>query len=283
MNDPVLAPFALKWNPFSPAVPTEALLATPAVEHFLRRIETTQLKEGGFALVTGDPGLGKSVVLRLLAERLERLPEVEVAALARPQGNLADFYRELGHLFRVPLRPHNRWAGSKTLRERWEQHFETTLVRPVLLIDEAQEMTAIVLNELRLLSSARFDSRILLTVVLAGDARLVEKLRQEELLPLGSRIRIRLALEPATPEELQGCLRHLCAQAGNAKLMTQGLMQTLGEHALGNRRVLVNTAAELLALAAERDLAQIDEKLYLDLVGAPRPAPRRTAVERRRA
>jgi type II secretory pathway predicted ATPase ExeA len=283
MNDPLLAPFALKWNPFSPAVPTEALLATPAVEHFLRRIEKTQLKEGGFALVTGDPGVGKSVVLRLLAERLERLPEVEVGALARPQGNLADFYRELGDLFRVPLRPHNRWAGSKTLRERWEQHFETTLVRPVLLIDEAQEMTATVLNELRLLSSARFDSRILLTVVLAGDARLVEKLRQEELLPLGSRIRIRLALEPATPEELLGCLRHLCAQAGNAKLMTHGLMQTLSEHALGNRRVLVNTAAELLALAAERDLAQIDEQLYLDLAGEPRPAPRRTAVERRRA
>jgi general secretion pathway protein A len=120
-------------------------------------------------------------------------------------------------------------------------------------------------------------------VVLTGDARRVEKLRQEELLPLGSRIRIRLALEPATPEELLGCLRHLCAQAGNAKLMTHGLMQTLTEHALGNRRVLVNTAAELLAVAAERDLGQLDEKLYLDLAGEPRPAPRRPAVERRRA
>ena len=142
----------------------------------MRRIEKAQIKEGGFALVTGDPGMGKSVVLRLLAERLERLPEIEVGALARPQGNLADFYRELGDLFGVPLRPHNRWAGSKTLRERWQQHFEATLVRPVLLVDEAQEMTPTVLNELRLLSSASFDSRSLLTVVLAGDARLTEKL-----------------------------------------------------------------------------------------------------------
>jgi type II secretory pathway predicted ATPase ExeA len=283
MNDPLLAPFGLKWNPFSPGVPTEALLATPAIEHFLRRLEQTQIKEGGFALVTGDPGLGKSVVLRLLAERLERLPEVEVGALARPQGNLADFYRELGDLFRVPLRPHNRWAGSKSLRERWQQHFEATLVRPVLLVDEAQEMTPTVLNELRLLASARFDSRSLLTVVLAGDTRLTEKLRQEELLPLGSRLRVRLTLEPASPEELLACLRHLSAQAGNAKLMTHGLMQALSEHALGNRRVLVNTAAELLALAAERNLAQLDEQLYLALTGEPRPAPRRTAVERRRA
>ena len=68
MNDPLLTPFGLKWNPFSPAVPTEALLATPAIEHFVRRIEKSQVTEGGFALVTGDPGMGKSVVLRLLAE-----------------------------------------------------------------------------------------------------------------------------------------------------------------------------------------------------------------------
>ncbi|MGH8696172.1 MAG: ExeA family protein [Burkholderiales bacterium] len=283
MNDPMLTPFGLKWNPFSPAVPTEALLATPAIEHFVRRIEKSQVKEGGFALVTGDPGLGKSVVLRLLAERLERLPEVECAALARPQGNLADFYRELGDLFGVPLRPHNRWAGAKTLRERWQQHFETTLIRPVLLVDEAQEMAPTVLNEMRLLSSASFDSRSLLTVVLAGDARLSEKLRQQELLPLGSRIRVRLALEPATPEELLACLRHLAAQAGNTKLMTPALLQALSEHALGNRRVLVNTAAELLALGAERGLSQLDEKLYLELVGEPRPAPRRASAERRRA
>jgi general secretion pathway protein A len=282
MNDPVLTPFGLKWNPFTPAVPTDALLPTAAIEHFLRRIEKTHVHDGGFALVTGDPGTGKSVVLRLLAERLEQLPEVEVGALTRPQGNLADFYRELGDLFAVPLRPHNRWAGSKVLRERWQQHFEATLVHPLLLIDEAQEMSPTVLNELRLLASARFDSRILLTVVLAGDGRLTEQLRQEALLPLGSRIRIRLILEPATPEELLACLRHLCAAAGNAKLMTPALMQTLSEHALGNRRVLVNTAAELLSVAAERGVAQLDEKLYLDLVGQPRPAPRQPAQRHHR-
>ena len=118
-------------------------------------------------------------------------------------------------------------------------------------------MTPTVLNELRLLSSARFDSRILLTVVLAGDARLTEKLRLEELLPLGSRIRVRLALEAATPEELLACLRHLSAQAGNAKLMTVGLMQTLSEHALGNRRVLVNTAARNLSMKVRHSRDEI--------------------------
>ena len=78
---------------------------------------------------------------------------------------------------------------------------EATHVRQVLLIDEAQEMPTAVLNELRLLSSDRFDSRSLLTVVLAGDGRLVAKLGREELLPLGSRIRVRLPFEPVGCED----------------------------------------------------------------------------------
>jgi hypothetical protein len=70
----------------------------------------------------------------------------------------------------------------------------------------AGDMPPAVLAELRLLSSARLDSHILLTIVLAGDGRLIERLRSEELLPLGSRMRVRLALERATPEELRESL-----------------------------------------------------------------------------
>jgi general secretion pathway protein A len=82
--------------------------------------------------------------------------------------------------------------------------------------DEGQEMSPLILNELRLLSSARFDSQSLLCIVLAGDGRLLEKLRREELVPLGSRIRTRLATEAATREELLACVEHLLAAAGNA-------------------------------------------------------------------
>ncbi|MCK7501484.1 MAG: ATP-binding protein [Comamonadaceae bacterium] len=112
-------------------------------------------------------------------------PTSPSASINHPQSNLADFYRELGDIFAVPLRPHNRWGGFKALRERWLAHLETTRRRAVLLIDEAQEMSPAALCELRLLASARFDSQPLLCVVLAGDARLIEKLRREELIPLG--------------------------------------------------------------------------------------------------
>lgn len=281
MNQKLLALYGLKWNPFSPELPTEAIYVPPKIENFCWRIEHAQIREGGFAMIHGDPGSGKSIVLRLLAERLKKLPDITVGVVNHPQSNLNDFYRELGDIFAVPLRPSNRWGGFKALRERWFAHLESSRCRPVLLIDEAQEMPTPVLSELRLLASARFDSQPLLCTVLAGDARLIEKLRHEELIPLGSRIRTRLATEFASRDDLLACLEHLLAGAGNASLMTPSLRNTLVDHAVGNYRILTTMAAELLTAAAQRDLSVLDEKLYMEVFAQPNlPTQRRAATAR---
>jgi general secretion pathway protein A len=281
MNHKLLALYGLKFNPFSPELPTQAIFVPPKVENFCWRIEHAQVREGGFAMIHGDPGTGKSVVLRLLAQRLSNVPDITVGAINHPQSNLADFYRELGDIFGVGLRPSNRWAGFKALRERWLSHLESSRIRAVLLIDEAQEMTPQALSELRLLSSARFDSQPLLCIVLAGDARLIEKLRHDDLVPLGSRIRTRLTTEFASRQELLACLEHLLADAGNASLMTPQLRHTLCDHAAGNYRILTTMAAELLAVGAQRELPVLDEKLYLDVFAQPDSAPKRRVAPAR--
>jgi len=271
MKKKTLSLYSLKFNPFSPEIPTAALWVAPPLENFCWRIEQ-QVGEGGFALALGDPGTGKSAALRLLAARLGQLRDVSVGVLTRPQANLADFYRELGELFQVPLSPHNRWASAKVLREKWHNHIETSLYRPVLLIDEAQEMNPIVLCELRLLSSADLDSRSILTVILAGDGRLAAKLECPELSPLASRIRCRLRAEALPPQQLLACLTHLLKSAGNPKLMSAQLLQTLCEHAAGNLRLLMNLANDLLAAACQQEREVIDEKLYFE-VFTPDPKP----------
>lgn len=281
MNKKLLALYGLKWNPFAPSVPAEALQMTPRIVSFCRRVRHLAA-EGGFALLTGAPGTGKSAALRILAEDLAEQQDLKVGLISRPQAHIADFYREMGDLFDVELQPHNRWGGTKVLRRRWQAHIDSALARPVLIVDEAQEMRSPVLAELRLLASARLDSYILLTVVLAGDARLVERLRSDEFLPLDSRMRVRVSMERATPETLQDCLRHALHQAGAPNLMTPDVVAALADHAQGNLRALMIMADELLATATEREARQIDQALFLEAFAATSPAETKAVARRRR-
>jgi general secretion pathway protein A len=273
----LLAQWGLKWNPFSPEVPGDGLLATPKIEHFAWRVEQL-VQEGGFALITGESGTGKSVALRIVAGRLQALRDVTVGVIERPQSKSPDFYRELGDIFAVKLTPHNRWGGFKALRERWKTHVASSRIRPVLLVDEAQEMSPDVLGELRILSSADFDATSLLTVVLAGDGRLLELLRQEDLVPLGTRIRTRLVTEAASREELLELLSYALSKAGNASLMTAELKDTLVDHSAGNFRLLMIMGAEVLAHGMAHDVTQLDEKLYLEVF---QPRHSRPAIKKK--
>ena len=82
-------------------------------------------------------------------------------------------------------------------------------------------------------------------------------------------------IEYATPEQLMQSLEHLLACAGNPRLMSQELMQTLCDHAMGNYRALCTMAGELLATAAQQEKTQLDEKLYLECFAVPAPSHKR--------
>ncbi|WP_298195661.1 AAA family ATPase, partial [Ferrovum sp.] len=125
MNHQILSLYGLKWNPFSQEIPTRALYLPPRMADFCWRIENGLVQEGGFAMVHGDPGTGKSVLLRHLAGRLENLPDLIVGTISHPQSQLGDFYREMGDIFGVTLAPSNRWGGFKALRERWLTHLDS--------------------------------------------------------------------------------------------------------------------------------------------------------------
>jgi type II secretory pathway predicted ATPase ExeA len=273
MNRTLLNKFGLKWNPFLPDIPLEALRRTPPIDGFLRRIQH-RIDGGGFFLICGEPGTGKSCALRLLADQLSQLRDVAIGIIEHPKSSVSDFYRELGHLFNVSLNTRNRWGGFNALREKWKSHLNTTLCRPILFFDESQDAPADMLKELRILTSADFDSQQLLTVIFAGDDRFSEMIAEKDLLPLGSRIRTRLKLDFATPAELGQTLRHWIDTAGNPKLMSEELIATVCEHAVGNYRTLASLCDELLVHAFDRNAKLLDEKLYFEVFAQPTTRPR---------
>ena len=265
MAEDLLAMFGLAYNPFGRGTPREALWHPPGCEAFFYRVESVAL-DGGFVLLGGEPGLGKSKILQLLSNRLLRVGgELVVGVMERPQSSVGDFYREMGDVFGLELSPSNRYGGFKALREKWRHHIQANLLRPILLINEAQEVLESCLTELRLLTHAKFDSEVLLTTVLCGDARLPQRFRKPALLPLGSRIRTRWVLEPWDRNALRDFLEHALQAAGAAHLMTDGLKAALVEHAGGNLRLLCNMGDELLAAGYQRKVTQLDEQLYIDV------------------
>ena len=78
-------------------------ILSACLNNFCFRVENI-IMDGGFAMICGDPGQGKSKVLQFLSHRLEGLDDVVVGIMERPQSSLSDFYRELGELFGVNLR-----------------------------------------------------------------------------------------------------------------------------------------------------------------------------------
>jgi type II secretory pathway predicted ATPase ExeA len=267
MSKNKLTHYGLKYNPFLPAIPDADIWTPPDFDRFFFRLENIVL-DGGFAMITGESGLGKSKALQLLSSKLRQIGDVVVGVMERPQSSLADFYRELGDLFGITLSVANRYGGFKALRAKWKAHISSTLFHPVLLIDEAQEMPSPCLCEIRLLGSVHFDSECLLTTVLSGDTRLPDRLRETPLLPLGTRIRSRLIMSPLSRDELQALLEHLLGAAGAPHLMTDELKKTIVEHCAGNPRILMQQCAELLDHGIRKDLSVLDEKLFFDTFGA---------------
>ena len=227
------------------------------------------------------PGTGKPRRCAFSPNALARSATSKSASSPGRKPAFLDFYREMGDLFSVELRPANRWGGAKLLRDRWQTHIDAALSRPVsAIVDEAQEMLPAVIAELRLL--------------VVGQVRRqpyppAPSLRRRW--PLASNASLRswtsrraahqpharaLALERSTPDELSELIVYAPQKAGAVKLMTPELIATLADHAQGNPRALMNIAGELLSVAAQREARHIDEKLFLELCAAPPvPAPRR--------
>lgn len=202
-------------------------------------------------------GTGKTSLLRAV---LDRLPAARYATHYVKVTGLSkrDMCREIAAATGVP--PAGTYpALVRNLQSRFVEDADTAGLRPVLVLDEAHDLRLETLAMIRLLTNFDMDSRLVLSVVLAGQPKLREMLRRDELEDVARRLSLCATLRCLSREETSRYLEHRCTIAGATKLpFDAGAVDALFEIGRGNLRATDELARKALELAhdAEKDLCE---------------------------
>ena len=257
-----LTHFGLEASPFSKEI-IDGDLWVPASRKPVVDDLVETCEEHGHALLTGEPGVGKSCVLRALRRRLPdagfRLTYCHNATLGR-----RDFYRQL--CLALGLSPKATAAAvfyevSTHIQELGEQR-----VHPVFLLDEAHLLHQDVLDHLHILANYDWDSRPLLSLILVGLPETSERLRLRRNRSLWSRIHTRLQLGEADPDDTAEYVAHRISQAGGKPAIVDAdALAMLHEASGGRLRDIDRIATNALKRAALRKLKKVDRHAIEDV------------------
>ncbi|GMR21597.1 MAG: ExeA family protein [Gammaproteobacteria bacterium] len=230
--------FGLRDNPFSIAPDPHYLYLgardREAMAHFEYGIQVS----GGFVQLTGEVGTGKTLLVRAL---LQQLPEdVDVALVLNPVMTVVEFVAAVCDELQVPY--NKRSKSLKALIDALNQFLlknHAAGQRTVLIMDEAQNLSRDVLEQLRLLTNLETSKDKLLQIILVGQPELKEKLATYDLRQLAQRITARYELRGWNRLETHAYIRHRCNVAGaNRILFTQSAMNWAYRLSAGNPRMI---------------------------------------------
>ena len=233
-----LSHFALTEAPFSIAPDPRYLYMSQRHQEALAHLLFGLSGEGGFVLLTGEIGAGKTTVCRCL---LEQIPETcDVAYIFNPRLTVEELLASLCNEFHIAL-PEGP-LSVKQLVDAINLFLLDGHARgrhAVLIIDEAQNLSPEVLEQMRLLTNLETHSRKLLQIVLIGQPELSEILSQPNLRQLAQRVVARYHLGPLSKAEVAAYVSHrLEVAGGHRQLFPRGLMGRLHALSGGVPRVL---------------------------------------------
>ncbi len=174
-------------------------------------MESTIWFTDGFVVITGEIGSGKTTLLETFLRELEK--DVVVAQVAQTQVSPIEFLQAVLVQFGFTPFKMRKAELIATLNQFLVEQYAAGR-KVLLIVDEAQNLSNRVLEEIRLLSGVETTKEKVLRIILAGQPELNEKLDAPELMQLVQRIRLRFHLTALTPEETQGYILHRLEVAG---------------------------------------------------------------------
>lgn len=227
--------YGLKDRPFSLIPDPDFLYLSP--QHRLARayLEYGINQRAGFVVLTGEVGTGKTTLIKSLLKAKER--DQRLGVLYQTSVEAEDLLELLLREFEVRCHQQSRAARLSAFN-----HFLLTAFargeHVVLLVDEAQNLGAGALEELRLLSNLQTEKEPLLQIILVGQPSLKNRLRDPALRQLAQRVSVHYHLTPLNREETKEYIRYRLARAGGSSIFTDSALDQLYEFTEGVPRRL---------------------------------------------
>jgi general secretion pathway protein A len=230
--------FGLRENPFNTNPDPRFLFHTPETQEALACLTYGIQKRRGFVQLTGEVGTGKTTLVNSLLDWL-RGQQVATAFIFNPRLNAIQFLDFMMSDFGIGIESHLKSQVLLKLNQWLLERYRASETA-VLIVDEAQQLSLDVLEEIRLLTNLETSKEKLLQIVLSGQPELEEKLNRPDLRQLRQRITLRCKTHPLTLEQTRGYMAERLRIAGNdgSPIFTSEAVEAVFNFAHGIPRVI---------------------------------------------
>jgi general secretion pathway protein A len=252
--------FGIEENPFSLTPDPRYLYMARGHQEALAHLLYGVKEGGGFVLLTGEVGTGKTSVCRCL---LEQLPdEAQVALILNPRQSEVELLSNICDELGIDAPPAD---SVKILVDRLNQHLLSLHAEgrhAVLIIDEAQNLSPAVMEQVRLLTNLETDKHKLLQIILIGQPELGDLLNRKDLRQLAQRISARFHLDPLSAAEARDYIAHRLAVGGiGHEIFTTGARAEIYKRSRGVPRLINSLCDRCLLAAYVQETRRIDRKI----------------------
>jgi type II secretory pathway predicted ATPase ExeA len=252
--------FGLKFNPFTKELEEKDTFMSKDAKELLSRLDFAK-RTRGFFLISGESGFGKTTVLRCFSHSLNPgLFKTYYCALSSL--TVMDFYRSL--IIRMGEEPTYRKVYMfEQLQRLISASYYERKITPVFILDEAQSLTAGVLEDLRMIFSFRMDSENPFITILAGNVTIRRKLQLSANQALRQRILGNYHMMGLSREEIGDYIksRLLIAGTADANIFTEAALESMFISTGGALRLVNTLAAASLTCACVRNQSHVDDEI----------------------